>query len=290
MNNFTLARLFSGLAAGLALWSLQEVAQLANLQLPIPASLALSFQGLLIGALLGGIFLSLEGYLDRNIPRMAQGLKIGLLFGAIGGMSGFFLGNRLVELVIASDLGLTGLGIFAAQKWLPLLLAIGIAIGVRDQSYLQMTRGVAATLTTHILLTALSGYLYLAPISGFVHLAIESLFLCLVFSTSFYYFSNFRRTEWLRMLNGDLRDQEFELNKEVHFLGTQSLDSINLSSYPNINSTHAKLIKFYSGYSLVDNDPFGRTFVNFRSITEQPLKNGDIIKLGTALFQYCKST
>ena len=88
-------------------------------------------------------------------------------------------------------------------------------------------------------------------------------------------------------LNGSLAGREFELSKETHYLGTQTEDQINLGSYEEVNSTHAKLIRYETGYSLVDNDPFCSTFVNFRNITEQPLKNGDIIKVGSAIFQYC---
>ncbi len=80
---------------------------------------------------------------------------------------------------------------------------------------------------------------------------------------------------------------DIELSKEIHLFGTQDSDDINLQDYQDVQQSHAKLIRYFDYYSLVDNDPFCQTFVNFRVVKEQFLKNGDILKIGTALFQYC---
>ena len=111
--------------------------------------------------------------------------------------------------------------------------------------------------------------------------------LCSVFSLSLYLFSFLGRKIWLKVLNGKLEGLEIALSREIHLFGTQDNDDINLQDYQDVQQSHAKLIRYFDNYSLVDNDPFCQTFVNFRGIKEQFLKNGDILKIGTALFQYC---
>ncbi|PCI23950.1 MAG: hypothetical protein COB67_12190, partial [SAR324 cluster bacterium] len=163
-----------------------------------------------------------------------------------------------------------------------------IAIGLRDRNKQQLTRGLfggvlagllGGTLT--VLFTALISNLYWARGFGFLSMST-------VFSIVLFYFSKYQRKEWLKILSGPLEGMDFELSNEIHFLGTQNSDDINLKDYEDINPTHAKMIRYAYGYSLIDNDPFGRTYVNFRSVNEQPLKNGDILKIGSATFQYCR--
>ena len=243
-----------------------------------------SLEGTFMGGILGLLALASEGFLQQNAARARQGARIGFFLGAMGGFLGFFFTGQLYHEMADQPLWQA---VATSQRWLLVLLAIGIGMGIRDQSNLQLIRGMFSALAAGIFTTLVSlGLSQIPGLDPMILLLCECLTLGLAWFFLHAAFAGYRRREWLYCLNGGLENMEFELNKSIHYLGTQSLDQINLTNYPDINSTHAKLIRYYNGYSLVDNDPFGRTWVNFRNITEQPLKSGDIIKVGGALFQY----
>ena len=86
----------------------------------------------------------------------------------------------------------------------------------------------------------------------------------------------------LVLLNGPLVGNVFYLGDSVTTIGTQESDDINLSLYPDINISHAKIIPYGGLISLVDNDPYRRTLINFQNVTEKILKSEDIIGIGSA--------
>jgi len=287
MKNQTKAQLWVGIAAGLTLWSVQELTQFALNASSLHQYLVLGIQGLLLGGFLGALYLGSEGYLHQHLPRMVMGIRLGFLTGGLGGMLGYLLVAQI--LLQNPELSSMSRALVFSQSWLLTYLMIGVGQGLRDQSNLQLIRGLLTALIACIYTGILFALIELLPIPQGIKPGLSIFLLGFGFAVIVNFFSNFRRVEWLKSLNGNLENMEFELSKHIHYLGTQNLDRINLSSYPNINSTHAKLIKYYSGYSILDNDPFVRTWVNFRNVTEQPLKNGDIIKVGTAVFQYLKA-
>ncbi len=275
-----------GLTAGFSLWSFQELSRFILSAEGELNNWAIALQGFLICGLLGAITLGQEGYLQQNFSRMIQGIRIGLFAGGFGGMVGFWLIDRILS--TSGELSVLFKALISSQSWLLPFLMIGVSFGLRDQSNLQLQRGLFAAIATSLFGAFTLPLISLLPLRP-PHAEDLTLFLLgFGFIQIMGYFGQFRRTEWIKSLNGELEGLEFELHKHIHYLGTQNLDRINLSGYPDINSTHAKLIKYHCGYSLLDNDPFGRTWLNFRSVTEQPLKNGDIIKVGTAVFQYLK--
>ncbi|MCP4754023.1 MAG: FHA domain-containing protein [Proteobacteria bacterium] len=231
--------------------------------------------------------MSEKGFYTDSPFKLKKGVCWGAVFGFPAGLLGFFLADQIIRYVpfIAESLFLANL--VYSLRWLLIGLSIGMAMGKRDDSDLMMYRGL------------ISGTI--AGLLGGIAITVTSILLTnpfwsrgigfVVFSTiltgSLYHFSTLGRKAWLKALNGKLEGTDFELSQEIHFLGTQSNDDINLKSYQDIRPTHAKLVRYHSGYSLIDNDPFWQTYVNFRNIKEQPLKNGDIVKLGRALFQFC---
>lgn len=94
------------------------------------------------------------------------------------------------------------------------------------------------------------------------------------------------KTNWLLFLNGPLAGKEFTLSKNVTSLGSYFKDDIKLDKYVNVTDTHAKIIQYGGPYTILNNDPFMRTWVNFRPFTEHLLRHGDIIRLGDVEIYY----
>lgn len=287
MKNRTLANILYGLATGLTVWFINELWIYLYPTDTTPDRAEVAISSVLIGLGFGILTLVKNGFFTDNRFKIKRGMAYGAVTGLFGGLCGFvlidqvtlFMGNDSFPVLLAS--------IVLAARWLVLALFIGLGLGLRDRSGTIMTRtligsGIAG-LISGIIITGINLISPLFFISRGFGFALFGVILIMSIETV----STFRRKTWIRGLNGQLEGLDFELLQEIHALGTQSNDDINLKSYEDIRPSHAKLVRYYSGYSLVDNDPFWQTYVNFRNIKEQPLKNGDIIKVGKALFQYC---
>lgn len=276
-----------GIAIGLLMWAAQELFLLSVTDVGIEHTWVQVLSGIILGGILGMCIAAMDGLLIRNPPLLVKGAQWGSLLGAVGGALGFFL---IAEMAAQSEIMRSG-GILAylvlPQRWLIITLAIGVAMGLRDQSHLRFVRGLLASALTGIVGGFWITGIMMINLDPVVGRGLALVGFTLIYSLIYVAVIQYKRDYWLLSLNGSLEGREFELCRSMQFLGTQNEDLINLGGYQEVNSTHAKLIRYETGYSLVDNDPFCRTLVNFRNVTEQPLKNGDIIKVGTALFQYC---
>jgi len=277
--------LWAALAIVLSSWAALEFVLLVSRQLGYGAQGFLA--GAVLGLCLGAFFTGLDGFFGQSPLRLERGLKFGALIGLCGGILGFYLIDQIAFHFEPFFTNPTIEALAYAQRWVVLSLALGAARGAAEQNNLAASRALIASL-----LAGISAAVLIGLVSGFLDrpfvLRGFSIFLfCFLFLGFHLRFLQYKREHWLRSLNGKHEGAEFELTRELYFLGTQSNDDINLDRYEEVNSTHAKLLKYEYGYALVDNDPFCRTFVNFRNITEQPLKKGDVIKIGSALFQYC---
>ncbi len=276
-----------GFASALIIWSLQELFLYLFNDLPVSKSLTGALYGALCGGLYGGLIAGMEGFFSGSKFLLKKGLRLGVIFGTIGGLVSFYIVDQIVRFAALTDLNPMVPLIVYSLRWLTIALCIGFAIGIRDRNHLTLVRTI-----TGGLLSGITGGLIISFSIQFI----ESILLArgigliifgMLLAGSVYHFSFYGRKSWLKVLNGKLEGMEIELTKEIHYFGTQDNDDINLQDYQEVQQAHAKLIRYFDNYSLVDNDPFCQTFVNFRGIKEQFLKNGDILKIGTALFQYC---
>ncbi len=289
MKRRFLPYLVFGMATGIIAWACQEFLYILIEDGFIPQSFQSAFAGTLLGGITGATLGRLEGFLVYNNPMAKRGSLIGVLFGAFSGLISFYIIDHIQQHLPETISGNPYyLEFLFASRWFIIAVFIGMSIGIRDRNNLRIVRGILSGVMGGLVSSALS-------IVAFIHIPnpFWARGICITSFTTFLAISlvitsQLKRQEWIKSLNGKFEGIDFELDQEIHFMGSQIDDDINLTSYQNVNRTHAKLLKYYTGYSLVDNDPFGRTFVNFRSINEQPLKNGDIIKIGDAVFQYCR--
>ncbi|NQU65912.1 MAG: FHA domain-containing protein [SAR324 cluster bacterium] len=276
-----------GLAAGLTIWFLNELWLYLYPAKITTDNFEYGVSSALIGIGFGAITLVKSGFFADNLYKMKRGAFYGAIFGLIGGLIGFALIDRIDQQFMDLTQQPVLRHVLHIIKWLILALFIGIAVGVRDRSKTILSRclvgSAAAGLASGIIITAVNTFSSVYFISRGIGFLIFGVFLTLALE----YVSIIGRKAWIRGLNGRFEGYDLELLQEIHYLGTQSNDDISLKSYQDIRPSHAKLVRYFSGYSLVDNDPFWQTYVNFRNIKEQPLKNGDVLKIGKALFQYC---
>ncbi len=287
MKNRTFSHTLYGVATGLTVWSLFELwIYLYPTELN-PGRIEVAVSSLLIGIGFGFFTLIKSGFFTDNTFKIKRGALYGTLTGLMGGVCGFVLVDQINPLIVGSSLPPLLIQALHVARWLILALFIGVGAGLRDRSSTIMTRSLIgsgiAGLSCGIMITVINA---LSPVF-FISRGIGFVLFGVILIMSLEYMAVFQRKAWIKGLNGTLEGLDLELLQEIHALGTQSNDDINLKSYQDIRPSHAKLVRYYSGYSLVDNDPFWQTYVNFRNIKEQPLKNGDIIKVGQALFQYC---
>lgn len=276
-----------GLASALMALSLQEFYLYLFDKLPIPQSLTVTLFGAVTGGILGALFAGMDGFFSGSNFLFRTGVRLGLIIGLAGGAISFFVVDQITSFNLLTEDNFYVLQLVLISRWVVIALSIGLAIGFRDKNQLVTTRSIGAGLIAGVL-----GGLSISIVSQFIQMpsiarGVGLIVLGVAFTVSLYRFSFLGRKVWLKVLNGKLEGLEIELTKEILIFGTQDNDDINLQDYQDVQQSHAKLIRYFENYSLVDNDPFCQTFVNFRGIKEQFLKNGDILKIGTALFQYC---
>lgn len=91
---------------------------------------------------------------------------------------------------------------------------------------------------------------------------------------------------WLRLLTGGGADTFFPLNGHRVTLGSLDGNDIPLRDFQEVFPTHCYLARNGEHFEIVDDGEGGAVQVNFRPVREQTLKDGDLIKVGTALLQY----
>ncbi len=93
----------------------------------------------------------------------------------------------------------------------------------------------------------------------------------------------------LRVINGPQIGQSWLLSSPLLSLGYGRHADLRLSGYTEVCAHHADLRIDNEQMSLQNVEKGGELEVNFRKVHQQPLKDGDIIKAGSALLQYCET-
>ncbi len=249
----------------------------------IPLSMKAVLSGLIIGSAFGGFIGAGEGFFYNSKYKFKKGVRKGVIFGLISGIISF----QLVEQIQPGLSNPLLIDMLYALRWLIIAISIGLSIGFKNNNHLALIRGVISGVIAGLIGGIIITYLVFFTNQPFLSRGLGYVVFSVLFSGTLFHFSSFGRRTWLMSLNGRLEGLDIELSKDIHFIGTQDNDDIDLRGYQDVQQSHARLIKYFNNYSLIDNDPFCQTSVNYRNIKEQFLKNGDILKVGTALFQYC---
>jgi len=288
MKHYQLSDFSFGAATGIFAWILSEIL-VFTLFPTFSNKLTFLFIGGLSGLVLGGFFWAREDFFDKDNSKILKNAVNGGLLGCIIGFISALFIILLKETVIREFVSTQNI-LFTSLQWMLFASVFSIIYNHRNEipkDYKLIIFSGIATGVTIAIITIIVDFIQQPPL---IQHCLDFIIFGIIFIPLQKLSSGVRKLESIKSLNGQLMGIKYELTKEIYYLGTQPSDDIDLSNYDQINSTHAKLVKRTEGYSLVDNDPACKTFVNFRNISEQSLKNGDILKLGTALFQFCTKT
>jgi hypothetical protein len=102
--------------------------------------------GALIGAMIGGLVVSVDALLDRALVRFVRFAAVGILLGGLGGAVGFWLGERVHYSLVPSTgelstAGLVGVVLARGLGWMFFGLAVGCAEGVAARSWRKTSYG-----------------------------------------------------------------------------------------------------------------------------------------------------
>ncbi len=280
-----------GLAAGLWAGFAAEGTLIALERLGAGGMVRALAAGLALGLVSGGLLARIGEGLHRH-PRRAWvttawgaafGGGVGLAMGAATwGLAPFAAPPRDV-------FGVSALGVYAALLAL-LLGLLGAAVGfssgfgVGDVSLglRRLRRGSTAGLAMGAVVGV--GVLFF-PRNLWVHSATLILWSAVVAQGMFWTEKRFAR-RWLRVLTGPGEDECFPLENRSIRLGKLESNEIPLLHYSEVYPVHCRIDWVQDQYKIIDDETGGTVYVNFRQVQEQPLKAGDLVKIGSALLQY----
>jgi len=278
--------LLLSLVAGVCAHFIQET--LARLLLVLDHAEAMVWlPGLAFGLVLAGSLSPLEDLLRRYPQRSLRAALFGGGLGALGGLLPPLLVTLAVPGLVAQSTTALALGVGTATAQLALIGAAtgfgsGMAAGGRRRVLRRLLAGALFGTLLGLPLTALE----LLPLSGgWLPMGATALWAMLLALTLFWWEKQFAR-RWLRLLTAPGEDWVFPLPASRVSLGKNEHNDIPLPYFKEIYPFHCQLNWAGDHFEVYDEDQGGLVLVNYRQAQDQTLKNGDLIKIGTALLQY----
>jgi len=94
---------------------------------------------------------------------------------------------------------------------------------------------------------------------------------------------------YIRVLTGKNQGQSYLLDKNRTSIGYSSGNDVILDGYSEICGHHVDIVRQERQQCFIQNaDTGANVLVNYRSAHQHAMKKGDVIKIGTALLQYCE--
>ena len=272
-----------GGAGGLLSWGLLQIFLYAHDQIgPWLWLDVFVYQGMVVGLGLGIFVKSQKNLFSENYAMLKTSIPLGAFFGAVSGAFGFLLGQSLLALPLELPLpwvriiswGLLGLG---------LGVLVNLKTAISAQSAFQMVGALAGGLLGGLLLEGIQA----API-GRAGQSVGFIILGMVFLFSMAFLQTYSTKGYVRVLTGKNEGKIYLLDKNLFSLGYGASNDLILRGYTEVCATHVHIVRESPSYQIVNVCRGGQLSVNFRFVDQQNMKNGDVIKLGTALLQYCE--
>jgi VWFA-related protein len=273
----------AGFLAGLMTWPLLEVL-VGRVGAGFSGQALLgSIAGAGVGLALGGV----EALRGREGRRGVRRVVLALLLGGAGGAAGAAIGRalfaRLGGVLVQALLGheAVGLALGLAAGWSLLGATLGAAGGIAERSARRAAYGVAGG--------ALGGFvggLLFAALAGWHGTSAALALGCLGAATG----AGIAAAEEvliatrLRVVKGPLKGREFPLVKAVTTLGRDDRCDVCLSGQEGVGVLHARIRQGAEGLTIEKMGEEG-IWVNDRPIRRTTLVDGDLLRLGSALFR-----
>ena len=272
-----------GGVGGLFSWSLLQVLLYGQERFgPFPVLDPFIYEGIVIGIGIGIFIKSKEDLLFENFTSLWKSISIGICLGIVSGILGFTMGQGLLALPFAIPLSWVRVISWTLLGFCVCLL-INFATPSSKKSISQIVGAIWGGLLAGLFIEAYQ-QLPLVIMSDLVGLVVYGMIL----SLSIALFEVFSSKAYLRVLTGKCKGKIYLMDKNKYSLGYQSHNDVILRGYTEVCDTHAHIIKSKPNYQIINVCPGGQVFVNYRFVEQQNMKNGDIIKLGSALLQFCE--
>ena len=299
MGATMLQMLIAGAIGGFVSWMLTEPFVHEQQRAPwhdtqSPAFHALAILGAMagfgaaMGGCIGAALGSVEGLVGMVWQKALRGMGIGLGIGAAGGALGGFVGQLAYGMMHA---GRTETGPIAqilgrAFAWSLVGACVGVAQGVVTMAPRKMLNGVIGGAVGGFV----GGFLF-DPIGGALHGGAVSRAVAMTVmggctGAAIGLVEMLRREAWLRIVEGPLAGKQFILYRPVTLIGSAPGMDIALVKDPNVSSKHCAIELTGTTYVLRDLGSGAGTGLNGRAVTQQALRSGDVIQIGTTSLVY----
>lgn len=240
------------------------------------------YQGMMIGLGLGIFIYPKDALLHRNFMAFRKRAPLGVLIGLGSGFFSFALGQCFVTFYI---------------PFLVIRLISWTLLG----GFLGFFCSVTIPTSKRIIFQCISGGLggliggsifeighwgQVPYFDNFVGLLIFGTILPVSITLIEIFFSK----SYLRVLTGKNAGEVFLLDKNIFQIGYSSRCDVILSGYLEVCDRHAKILKNNNQFQIINEQRGGQVLVNYRLVDHQTIKKGDVIKIGSAILQYCELT
>ena len=268
-----------GLNAGLLIWVMMQLLRFFAKDNPLPGMDSFIYEGALIGLVLGGLLPIRHALWNHHSPNLILSLfALGAVLGTVAGMMCFGFGQILMAFQFSPEWTL-----LFSFTILGLCLGV-IVMYVRPSSGWPITRilicGIGGLATGFFIEISVMFQLMIPlQLTGFL-LGSFTLFLMLSL------LENFHVKSYLRVLTGRQEGQLYLLDQQNHSIGYGKKNDLILEGHTEVCEVHSQIFKKDKQMYLENTDENGNVSINYRFISQQTVKKGDIIKLGSALLQY----
>ncbi|MFW6181214.1 MAG: FHA domain-containing protein [Spirochaetota bacterium] len=280
-----------GLAAGALAWPFAET--VLFLQAGFPSLLLFNTAlGTAIGLFMGGAFGMSEGVVSRSRAKIRSGVVTGMAVGVVGGIAGFVAGQAALLAVGTTffhspvRFQTVGIPVSRALGWAGFGMFIGMAEGIRSRSGDRVRNGIIGGFLGGVLGGLLVEYIRIAwpenVAARLGGLCVLGLLIGVLYGVVELRFTR----AYLHVLGGPARGREHPLFQKVTVIGGSDRTEVTLPGYRNVADEHAVITRRGGSFLLTDAGTRKATYVNDRSVDRAELKDGDVIRVGDAQFQF----
>lgn len=286
-GNLMLQMLIAGLIGGLLAWIANEpwfgASDSTALGTYAVVMIFTAIAGSLIGAALGVV----EGLLSAAYLKALKDAGLGLLIGAVGGALAGGIAQFAFALIVPDTNAVTVRLIIARTiGWALAGLGIGLAQGVRYFNFSRILNGLIGGaiggFVGGILFDVVGMILAGGAISRLVGLAVIGA----ATGAAIGLLEEIRKQAWITIVEGPLTGKEYILFKQVTTIGSAPHCDIPLFKDPDVATEHAHIQQSGNAFIIASRAGPEAVFVNGRPATNQPLKSGDLLHLGSTAFYY----
>ncbi|MBF0287956.1 MAG: FHA domain-containing protein [SAR324 cluster bacterium] len=271
-----------GALGGVISWVfLQCFLSIQNMVGAFPLFDQFTYQGMIAGLGIGMFLHSREAILSKNHIILKNRIGNGAWIGLLSGFLSFVMGQTLLAFSFSIS--------FFLVRWISWIL-LGFWLGVFTHFLTPASKREKTRILSLMLGGVVGGLLFEIcqniPI-GYPGL-IGLILIGGIFPLSMIVIKTYTATACIRVLTGDNQGEMYLVDKDIFSIGYSADNDVILKGYTEVCETHAQIVKNSRSYQVVSAAPGGQVFVNYRFVDQQNMKNGDIIKLGTALLQFCE--